>query len=77
MPVGGPGMKGTVLLFLAAAALARALDTEATLPPPAAAAKPWADFVEPDFPFFNSVLDARKAGPGFPADNLTPRGIVL
>jgi cytochrome c2 len=77
MPVGGPGMKGTFLLFLAAAALARALDTEATLPPPAAAAKPWADFVEPDFPFFNSVLDARKAGPGFPADNLTPRGIVL
>jgi cytochrome c2 len=35
---------------------------------------PW---VEPDFPFFSSVVDARKAGPGFPANNLTPRGIVV
>jgi cytochrome c2 len=39
--------------------------------------KPWADFVEPSFPFFNSTVDARAAGPGFPKDNLTPRGIVL
>ena len=35
---------------------------------------PW---VEADFPFFSSVVDARKAGPGFPANNLTPRGLVL
>jgi hypothetical protein len=35
---------------------------------------PW---VEPDFPFFSSVVDARKAGNGFPADNLTPRGLVV
>ena len=35
---------------------------------------PW---VEPDFPFFSSVLDARKAGFGLPADNLAPRGLVL
>ena len=41
---------------------------------PAAA---WADWVEPDFPFFSSVLDARRAGPGFPANNLTPRGLIL
>jgi glucose/arabinose dehydrogenase/cytochrome c551/c552 len=35
---------------------------------------PW---IEPDFPFFSSIVDARKAGPEFPTDNLTPRGLVL
>ncbi|HUR46599.1 MAG TPA: DUF6797 domain-containing protein, partial [Candidatus Saccharimonadales bacterium] len=38
---------------------------------------PWSAFVEPDFPFYSSVLDARKAGQGWPADNLTPRGLIL
>ena len=37
----------------------------------------WAEFAETQFPFFSSVLDARRHGNGFPADNLTPRGIVL
>src|SRR5690606_30780238 len=37
---------------------------------------PWAGFVEPDFPFFSSVLDARGL-PNLPEDNLTPRGLVL
>jgi cytochrome c2 len=37
----------------------------------------WATWIEPDFPFFSSVLDARRAGPGFPANNLTPRGLIL
>ncbi len=37
----------------------------------------WGDFAERNFPFFSSVLDARKLGPGFPADNLTPRGLIL
>jgi glucose/arabinose dehydrogenase/cytochrome c551/c552 len=37
----------------------------------------WADFVETNFPFFSSVLDARKSGPGWMADNLTPRGLIL
>ncbi len=37
----------------------------------------WAEFVEADFPFFSSVLDARTTGLGLPADNLTPRGIIL
>ena len=36
-----------------------------------------ASWVEPNFPFFSSVLDARKAGVGLPNNNLTPRGIVL
>ncbi len=35
------------------------------------------DWVERDFPFFSSVLDARTAGPPFPSDNLTPRALVL
>ncbi|MGH9309346.1 MAG: hypothetical protein ACRD1U_08235, partial [Vicinamibacterales bacterium] len=41
------------------------------------AAPSWADWVEPDFPFFSSVLDARTAGAGLPADNLSPRAIIL
>ena len=39
--------------------------------------RPWAGWVERDFPFFSSVVDAREAGRRFPADNLTPRGLVL
>jgi glucose/arabinose dehydrogenase/mono/diheme cytochrome c family protein len=42
-----------------------------------AAPSPWAEWVEPDFPFFSSILDARKAGESFPTNNLTPRGLVL
>lgn len=38
---------------------------------------PWGDFVEKDFPFFSSVLDARKIGDGWPTNNLTPRGLIL
>ena len=37
----------------------------------------WAGFVEPDFPFFSSVLDARDLGAEWPGDNLTPRGLIL
>lgn len=35
------------------------------------------EWVEANFPFFSTVLDARKAGAPFPKDNLTPRGLVL
>jgi glucose/arabinose dehydrogenase/mono/diheme cytochrome c family protein len=42
-----------------------------------AAPSPWAEWVEKDFPFFSSILDARQAGGGFPTNNLTPRGLVL
>ncbi len=37
--------------------------------------QPWAAWVEPDFPFFSSILDARREGVG--ANNLTPRGLIL
>jgi len=43
----------------------------------AATPSPWGDYVEKDFPFFSSVLDARDVGEGFPKDNLTPRGLIL
>jgi cytochrome c2 len=36
-----------------------------------------ADFVETNFPFFSSVLDARELGKDWPQDNLTPRGLIL
>lgn len=51
-----------------------ALDPIAT---EAAKGHQWAEWVEPDFPFFSSVLDARDVGEGFPKDNLTPRGLIL
>ena len=35
-----------------------------------------ADWVEPDFPFFSSVLDARKTALRA-TDNLTPRGLIV
>lgn len=65
-----------------AAALAVALWIAATLPATAQRGgppkpSPWADFVEPDFPFFSATLDARALGPGWPADNLTPRALIL
>ena len=37
----------------------------------------WSNWLEPSSPFFSSVLDARNAGPASPAENLTPRGLVL
>ncbi len=41
------------------------------------AASEFGPWVESDFPFFSSVLDARKAGANLPTDNLAPRGIIL
>ena len=45
--------------------------------PPRPVADPsLAEWIEPDFPFFSSVLDARKTGVGS-SRNLTPRGLML
>ncbi|MES2692225.1 MAG: DUF6797 domain-containing protein [Verrucomicrobiota bacterium] len=41
------------------------------------AESPLAAWVEPDFPFFSSVLDARKVGAELAPNNLTPRGLIL
>ena len=46
-------------------------------PPAPPAVSPWAEWIEPDFPFFSSVLDAGRAGPGLPTRNLTPRGLIV
>src|SRR5512145_496506 len=45
--------------------------------PPRLGTSRWADWIEPDFPFFSSVLDVGRAGGGLPATNLTPRALVL
>ena len=37
--------------------------------------QPWGDWVEADFPFFSSILDARRDGSG--KNNLTPRGLII
>ncbi len=37
----------------------------------------WGPWLEPDAPFFSSVVDARRAGAPLPADNLAPRALVL
>ena len=39
------------------------------------APQPWGTWVEADFPFFSSVLDARRDGLG--KNNLTPRGLII
>jgi cytochrome c2 len=37
----------------------------------------WAPWLEKDFPFFSSVLDARRIGGSSPKNNLVPRSLVL
>ncbi len=49
------------------------LTTQPTQPPQ----NRWANWVEPDFPFFSSVLDAGRAGRALPTRNLSPRSLVL
>ncbi|MEY2877878.1 MAG: hypothetical protein RLZZ15_258, partial [Verrucomicrobiota bacterium] len=80
-----PSLRFLLTLFAAAVSLPAAEPAAAkknARPRPAAPVAPSADspraaWVEPDFPFFSSVLDARQSGPDLPADNLTPRGLIL
>ena len=37
----------------------------------------FAEFIEPEFPYFSTTFDARELGKEWPANNLTPRGIIL
>src|SRR5512133_1546733 len=46
-------------------------------PPKPAYPAPLAEWVEPDFPFFSSILDAGPAPAGSTAKNLTPRALIL
>jgi len=61
------------LLALLAGSLGVGGEGRAAGPEPGA----WGPWVEADFPFFSSVLDARAAGGAPPKPNLTPRGLVL
>jgi glucose/arabinose dehydrogenase/cytochrome c2 len=69
------------MLGCAAAVVITSLVSGSTQPVPPAAQpdrkSPWADWIEPDFPFFSSVLDAGRAGAGMPARNVSPRTLVL
>lgn len=58
------------LVFWGASVRGAERPSKPTFPP-----QPWGAWVEPDFPFFSSILDARRAGVG--ENNLTPRGLVL
>ena len=75
MAASGQRRRRVVLLALLAACLSAHTPRARALQPGSAGS--WADWVEPDFPFFSSVLDARRAGAAFPAENLTPRALVL
>lgn len=73
-PAAAPARRtGTAVPAKAAQTAARAPAVNPAAKPPASS--PWAAWVEPDFPFFSSVLDARR--PGLCANNLTPRGLLL
>ena len=65
----------TAIVAIAATVLACGIADAAPKEKSAPAPSPWAAWVEPDFPFFSSILDARHTGSG--EKNLTPRGVVL
>jgi cytochrome c2 len=60
-----------ILSLVSIAALPAADPAKPIVLPPAN----WGSWVEADYPFFSSVVDARREGAG--AANLTPRGLVL
>ena len=64
-------------LWLSATSELKAIRTGEQQPTPPTVESRWNAFVEPDFPFLSSVLDARSLGNGWPTDNLTTRAVVL
>ncbi|WP_294226194.1 DUF6797 domain-containing protein [Prosthecobacter sp.] len=64
-------MKPILLLALTILTVFAADPSKKNVYPP----QPWAAWVEPDFPFFSSILDAHREGVG--ERNLTPRGLIL
>jgi glucose/arabinose dehydrogenase/mono/diheme cytochrome c family protein len=66
-------MRSGLILSVVLSCVVVGTATQETAPQKADLA-PW---VEPDFPFYSSVLDARHAGVTLPATNLSPRALVL
>jgi len=62
-------------LLTIATAIAAPEKTKPSKAPRKVIDQPWGSWVEADYPYFSSVLDARREGLGH--DNLTPRGIIL
>ena len=70
-------MRLVALGLLATVALGHAQERKKKRAAPPPPESPWAAWVEPEFPFFSTVLDARKAAAGLAANNLAPRTLVL
>lgn len=70
-------LRSILLLTFACGAFAAAEPTKKATKKPKVtyAPQPWGTWVEPDFPFFSSTLDARREGTC--RQNLTPRALVL
>jgi mono/diheme cytochrome c family protein len=69
-----PWVAVTCLSILVAACASQSARSDADASAPIG---PFAEFVEPDFPFITSTVDAREVGASFPDDNVATRGIVL
>jgi mono/diheme cytochrome c family protein len=75
---GRPGVRRLLSLGIAIALTTLVSgSTQGPAPAPPAEDARWANWIEPDFPFFSTVLDAGRAGGSFPARNLSPRTLVL
>ncbi len=70
-------VRSLIFSLLAASLTVAAADKPKATPKAArpTVAQPWGTWVEADYPYFSSVLDARREGLG--QNNLTPRGIIL
>jgi len=71
------GAAATALVTALASGFVSSATQAPQAPPAADTPSPWGSWIEPDFPFFSSVLDAGHAGAGMPSHNLSPRAIVL
>ncbi len=68
-------MKALRLTLLLSLTALTALAAEPTKKTAKFQPQPWGPWVEADFPFFSSILDARRDGLG--KNNLTPRGLII
>ncbi len=72
-----PRLHLCLTIALASALLSGGATTARQAPAAASPRADWGPWLEPGTPFFSSVIDARRAGAPLPADNLSPRALVL